>query len=149
MAMGAAVLFSAVVLLFGPYIYRIFTPDDEVIADGMRIVRTLGPLYFTYVCVEVISGTVRGTGDSLWPMIITCLGVCVGRILWILAVVPQIHTLETLVLGYPLPGRSRASCSSLITCTAVGCAVRFKRPALRRSSAGAARAPGVKAAHIA
>ena len=102
MAMGAAVLFSAVVLLFGPYIYRIFTPDDEVIADGMRIVRTLGPLYFTYVCVEVISGTVRGTGDSLWPMIITCLGVCVGRILWILAVVPQIHTLETLVLGYPL-----------------------------------------------
>ena len=26
MAMGAAVLFSAVVLLFGPYIYRIFTP---------------------------------------------------------------------------------------------------------------------------
>ncbi|HIR48111.1 MAG TPA: MATE family efflux transporter [Candidatus Caccousia avicola] len=102
MAFGAAALISTVVLVFGPLIFRIFTSDEGVIASGMQIIHALAPFYFTYVCVEVISGTVRGAGDSFWPMIITCFGVCVGRILWILFVVPQYHTIEMLVWGYPI-----------------------------------------------
>lgn len=102
MAFGAAALISAVVLVFGPLIFRIFTSDEGVIESGMQIIHALAPFYFTYVCVEVISGTVRGAGDSFWPMIITCFGVCVGRILWILFVVPQYHTIEMLVWGYPI-----------------------------------------------
>lgn len=102
MALIAAALVSAVVLLFGPYIYRIFTSDDAVVAEGQRIIHALAPFYFTYVCVEVISGTVRGTGDSFRPMIITCFGVCVGRILWLLFVVPRFHTIEMLVWSYPI-----------------------------------------------
>ncbi len=102
MAMAAAVLITTVVLVFGPVIFRIFTPDDEVVARGMEIVRYLAPFYFTYVCIEVISGTVRGAGDSLYPMIMTCLGVCVGRVLWLLLVVPQHHTVQMVTAGYPL-----------------------------------------------
>lgn len=102
MALIAAALVGAVVLLFGPYIYRIFTSDDAVVAEGQRIIHALAPFYFTYVCVEVISGTVRGTGDSFRPMIITCFGVCVGRILWLLFVVPRFHTIEMLVWSYPI-----------------------------------------------
>lgn len=102
MAFLAAALISTVVLVFGPLIFRIFTADEDVIASGMRIIHALAPFYFTYVCVEVISGTVRGTGDSFWPMIITCFGVCVGRILWIVFVVPRYHTIEMLVWGYPI-----------------------------------------------
>ena len=102
MAFGAAALISTVVLVFGPLIFRIFTSDEGVIESGMQIIHALAPFYFTYVCVEVISGTVRGAGDSFWPMIITCFGVCVGRILWILFVVPQYHTIEMLVWGYPI-----------------------------------------------
>ena len=102
MALIAAALVSAVVLLFGPYIYRIFTSDDAVVAEGQRIIHALAPFYFTYVCVEVISGTVRGTGDSFRPMIITCFGVCVGRILWLLFVVPRFHTIEMLAWSYPI-----------------------------------------------
>ena len=102
MACGAAALISTVVLVFGPLIFRIFTSDEGVIESGMQIIHALAPFYFTYVCVEVISGTVRGAGDSFWPMIITCFGVCVGRILWILFVVPQYHTIEMLVWGYPI-----------------------------------------------
>ena len=102
MAFGAATLISTVVLVFGPLIFRIFTSDEGVIESGMQIIHALAPFYFTYVCVEVISGTVRGAGDSFWPMIITCFGVCVGRILWILFVVPQYHTIEMLVWGYPI-----------------------------------------------
>ena len=102
MALIAAALVSAVVLLFGPYIYRIFTSDDAVVAEGQRIIHALAPFYFTYVCVEVISGTVRGTGDSFRPMLITCFGVCFGRILWLLFVVPRFHTIEMLVWSYPI-----------------------------------------------
>ena len=102
MALLAAGLISFVVLVFGPFIFRIFTSDEGVIESGMQIIHALAPFYFTYVCVEVISGTVRGAGDSFWPMIITCFGVCVGRILWLLFVVPQYHTIEMLVWGYPI-----------------------------------------------
>ena len=39
----------------------------------------LTPFYFTYVCVEVLSGAIRGTGEALKPMILTCFGICVLR----------------------------------------------------------------------
>ena len=56
MAFGAAALISTVVLVFGPLIFRIFTSDEGVIESGMQIIHALAPFYFTYVCVEVISG---------------------------------------------------------------------------------------------
>ena len=75
---------------------------------------------------------------------------CVGRILWILAVVPQIHTLETLVLGYPLSW-ALTSILFIVYYLHGGWMRRFdsKGRLCAGAAPGAARAPGVKAAHIA
>ena len=77
MAFLAAAGMSALMLLAGKPILSIFSDDPAVIAQGEAVIRTLAPLYFTYVCVEILSGAVRGTGDSLLPTLITCLGICV------------------------------------------------------------------------
>lgn len=102
MAMVTAFGISAFLGIFGKYVYLLFTNDPAVIEIGMKILGVFVPFYFTYVCIEVLSGAIRGTGNSLIPMILTCLGVCVLRIVWIYTVVPLHHTLEMVAASYPI-----------------------------------------------
>ena len=60
------------------------------------------PTFFTYVCIEILSGALRGVGDSLVPMLMTCTGVCLLRVLWVLIAVPISHQIQTLLFSYPL-----------------------------------------------
>lgn len=102
MAMGTTLLFSGVLYLAGPFVYRLFTNDANVVVEGMNILRVFVPFYFTYVAIEILAGAVRGTGDALRPMLMTCVGVCVLRVLWILFVVPRSPNIITVVTSYPI-----------------------------------------------
>ena len=102
MAMGTALFMGALVVLAGPYIYRLFTTDAAVVEIGMAMVRIISPFYFTYVLVEVLSGATRGAGDSLMPMLMTCLGACILRIVWVQVAVPLVHEVRTICLAYPI-----------------------------------------------
>ena len=102
MTAGAALLLSTLLLLFGPALYSLFTSDPAVVEQGMRILRQLAPCYITYVCVEVFSGAVRGTGDSLVPTLMTLFGICMIRVGWILFYVPAHNTLDQVLLSYPI-----------------------------------------------
>ena len=55
-----------------------------------------------FMPIEVFAGTMRGTGYSLVPTVITCLSVCLFRVLWLLIVVSRFHTLGMLMLCYPI-----------------------------------------------
>ena len=48
----------------------------------------ISPSYITYICIEILGGTARGCGDSIIPMLLTCFGICVLRVIWILVIVP-------------------------------------------------------------
>ena len=102
MAMGATVLLSTIFLLFGGNILGMFTQDAEVLSIGIEIMHVTVPLYFTYVCITVLSGTMRGTGESLVPMLMTAVGTCVLRIVWIFTAVPVWHDIKTVMFSYPL-----------------------------------------------
>ena len=95
-------ILSAVLYLGGGYIYLMFTADAAVIAKGMEILHFLVPAFATYVCIEVLSGALRGTGDCWIPMIMTAVGVCALRVLWILVAVPLKPDILTVVFSYPL-----------------------------------------------
>ena len=69
---------------------------------GEQIIRTLMPFLFTYVMIEIICGVVRGTGEAVVPMIITCVGVCVLRVVWMKVIVPMYMTLPVLLYSYPI-----------------------------------------------
>ena len=79
MAFSTAFGMSAMLMLTSQGIYRLLTQDIAFVEAGMQMLLYLMPYYFTYVCVEIISGAVRGTGDSVIQMIMTCLGICVLR----------------------------------------------------------------------
>ncbi len=104
MALGTTIALSILLLLFMEPLLRFFTGDEAVIAIGQDFFRVLGPSYFTYVFIEILSGAIRGAGEAFQPMVITCFGVCGLRILWLalVALVPAMHTMQMVAMNYPI-----------------------------------------------
>jgi putative MATE family efflux protein len=102
MAMSVAIVMSILLYFGGAYVYQLFTTDALVIEKGLEILRFLVPTFFTYVCVEILSGTLRGMGNSFIPMLLTSLGVCVLRVLWLFTIVPIRPEVNTVLISYPL-----------------------------------------------
>ncbi len=102
MALGATIALSVALVLFKQPLLRFFINDDAVVRLGSNFFRILAPSYFTFVFIEILSGAIRGAGESLQPMLITCFGVCGLRILWILIAVPLHHTMEMVAMNYPV-----------------------------------------------
>ena len=99
---GATIFLSVILYSFGQYIYLLFTTDAVVIEKGMEILHFLVPTLITYVCIEILSGALRGIGDCWIPMIITALGVCLLRVVWIVVAVPLYPDIKTICFSYPL-----------------------------------------------
>ena len=97
-----AVLISALFLTLGKYLLVIFTTDQNVIALAMRITYYILPWYLLYVPVEVYSGSLRGIGDTLVPFIITAVGICIARVVWIFTIVPLHNDISTVAVAYPI-----------------------------------------------
>lgn len=102
MALGATVILCGFLLLAGESLYRLFSNDEAVIAKGLEILRLLVPTYVTYLCVEILSGAVRGAGDSVLPTIMTLVGICLLRVVWVLGVCPAYNSLTMVLLSYPI-----------------------------------------------
>ena len=98
-ASGLAIL---LVLCSGRFLLSIFNRDPEVISIGYTRLMMVFTAYFFSMLYEVMSGYLRGFGISLVPALLTMLGVCGVRILWIAAVFPQHRTFQTIMLAYPL-----------------------------------------------
>jgi putative MATE family efflux protein len=101
-AMSVAIVMSTILYFGGSYFFVLFTKDTLVIEKGMEILRFLAPTFCTYVCIEIFSGSLRGLGSSFIPMIITSLGICALRIVWIFSAVPIWPDVKTVVFSYPL-----------------------------------------------
>lgn len=102
MSITTSLILSGVLYTFGKYVFLLFTTDSLVLAEGEKILKFLVPTFITYVCIEIYSGSLRGVGDSWIPMIISCLGVCALRVIWILVAVPYSRNIQTVIFSYPL-----------------------------------------------
>ncbi len=102
MSIGLVGLLSAVMLYFRVPILGIYTTDPEVIRIGAYMMLWIVPFNATFMPVEVFAGTMRGTGYSVMPTVITCTSVCLLRVLWVALLVSRYHTIEMLCVVYPL-----------------------------------------------
>ena len=100
--MGATIALSLFLYFFGFYIFRLFTSDPAVLEIGLQMIHFLVPMFFTYICIEILSGGLRGVGDCWIPMIMTGLGVCVLRVLWVIFAVPYNRTMIMVAASYPI-----------------------------------------------
>ena len=93
---------SAFLVVFVEPLARLFIQDAAVTAYTARMVHFIAPFYLFYSIVDNTSGVIRGSGESFRPMLLTILGTCVFRVIWLLVVVPLHHTVETMLLVYPV-----------------------------------------------
>ena len=81
---------------------RFFIDDSAVVGYTSTMIHFIAPFYLFYSIVDNTSGAIRGSGESLRPMLLTVAGTVVFRVIWLLAVVPLHHTLQTMLLVYPV-----------------------------------------------
>lgn len=98
----ASLLLTTVMLVAGPYLLRLFTSDQEVIQIGMQIIHIIAPSYALFIFIEILSSALRGMGNVVIPMLMTCGGVCVLRILWIFLFVRTHLSVTTILMSYPI-----------------------------------------------
>ena len=73
-----------------------------MLAIGVEILLILVPTWITYMPIEILSGVMRGCGKTLIPTIITIVGICVLRALWLAIVPGRNPTLFNVFFCYPL-----------------------------------------------
>ena len=96
---------SIAAYVFGPQLLSIYITDSkEAIAYGMIRLAYIALPYFLCALMDVTTGSLRGIGASITPMLISVLGICGIRILWIYTIfqVPAFHTPECLYLSYSI-----------------------------------------------
>ena len=107
---GICVLFVAILgtvlsvgsYLIGPVLLGIYSTSAVVIAAGMQRMSRCNLFYMLCGLMDVMPGCIRGMGFSILPMIVSLLGSCVLRLVWVATVFQIHHTIENLYLSYPV-----------------------------------------------
>jgi len=102
MSLVVVVALSVLLAVFGRIFFGLFTQDAEVVGIAYQMLLYMVPIYWIYIPIEMISGALRGMGDTLIPTIITAMGICVFRVIWLFTVVPQWHEILAIMISYPI-----------------------------------------------
>ena len=96
---------GALAYTFGPQLLSIYITDSpQAITYGMIRLAYIALPYFLCALMDITTGALRGLGASMSPMLISVLGVCGIRILWIYTIfqIPAYHSPESLYLSYSI-----------------------------------------------
>lgn len=99
---GIGAALGGLLMLCKGVLFHIYTNDDAVVAAAAIRTGVIAPTYFLCGMMEIMVGMLRGMGSSVTPMIVSMLGACGLRIVWILFVYPLSPTLTMLYISYPI-----------------------------------------------
>ena len=100
MSMVAIFVISSILYFYNKPLAAFLIDDKNIVNLTSKIVKLLAPLYSIYVVGDVISGAIRGIGDTFNPMIINIFGICVCRVMWIFFIVPLNPTFFMVLYGF-------------------------------------------------
>ena len=95
-------LFGNSAYLLGKQFLSIYSDDPEVIAAGMIKLAIFCKPYFICGIMDVLVGSLRGMGSSIFPMITSLLGSCAFRLVWIATYFHAHYSIDVLYYSYPL-----------------------------------------------
>ncbi len=87
---------------FGRHILRLYSSDGEVIEYGMIRLSIICTFYCLCGMMDTMVGAIRGLGYSVMPMVVSLIGACGLRVLWIMTVFQWERTLLCLYISYPV-----------------------------------------------
>ena len=99
MSVGTALVLTPAVLLAGPALMRLFTPEQALIRLSMQMMYILAAGYIAMSVTQVLQGVMRGAGDTMTPMWISLCTAVLFRV----------------PMAYALVGLTRKAGASLLT----------------------------------
>ena len=90
--------------LAGRVLLSIYTTSPPVIEAGLVRMGIVCTTYALCGMMDVMVGGLRGIGYSIMPMLVSLVGACGLRLLWIATIfqLPQFHTIQTIYWSYPI-----------------------------------------------
>ena len=87
--------------LGGNTLLAFYTDSKDAIVYGLIRMSVVCVYYFLCGTMDVFVGCIRGLGYSVIPMIVSIIGACGLRIVWIFTIFSKWHTLKILYFSYP------------------------------------------------
>lgn len=97
-----ALAMSVLVIVLRETLFGIFLESREAIEIGCRMLLVISPFYIANIHIENYAGALRGIGDTFVPMVISVVGICVFRIIYLGVFFPMFPTVEFLSAMYPV-----------------------------------------------
>lgn len=98
--LGMAMGFSG--LYFANELLSIYSTDSQVVAYGYQRLLIILSTYFMCGVMDVMVGSIRGMGYSIMPMVVSLLGACGLRVVWIFTVFAFYRSPQVLYISYPV-----------------------------------------------
>ena len=97
-------LLGNAVVLFAEPLLGLYTDSPAVVQAGVVRLSIICTIYCLCGMMDVMVGALRGLGYSIAPMIVSLLGACAFRLLWIATVfqIDRFHVIETVYISYPI-----------------------------------------------
>ncbi|MBR4139321.1 MAG: MATE family efflux transporter [Lachnospiraceae bacterium] len=103
---------------FGEQLLHVYSTDPAVISYGLTRFRWIGIPYFLCGIMDAMVGMLRGLGYAVVPMVVSIIGACGFRVIWILTVFARFHSLDVLfasyVISWILTGGTHMICFAVV-----------------------------------
>ena len=97
-----AIIIGGGVCLGARTLLGFYTKDPEVIKYGILRLTIICSTYFLCGTMDTVVGVLRGLGYAAVPMVVSIIGACGLRIVWIVTIFAKFRSLEILYLSYPV-----------------------------------------------
>lgn len=98
----ATLLISGTIIYLETPLLELFTADTAVIAYGIIRIRYILLAEPLNMIIEMVSGFLRGFGESFAPALLVVLGICGTRMLYVSLFFPMYPSFDALMAVYPL-----------------------------------------------
>ncbi len=98
------VTLSILTIIFEKPLISIYSKNPEIFDAAMIRIKYVITLYVFCGMMDCMAQSIRGIGHSILPMIVTLIGACGFRLLWLASVfqIEKFHTPQTVFLSYPI-----------------------------------------------
>ena len=88
--------------LAGEGLLHFYSTDETVVAAGLARMKVICTSYFLCGIMDTLASCLRGRGYSVLPMIVSLVGSCLLRLVWIATIFQLFRSTTTLYISYPI-----------------------------------------------
>ena len=101
-AVAVGILLGGGAYLTGEGLLHFYSTDETVIAAGLARMKIICTTYFLCGIMDTLASCLRGRGYSVMPMIVSLVGSCLLRLVWIATIFQMFRSTTTLYISYPI-----------------------------------------------